>query len=224
VTRDTVQALRFRYELERKSGPNLPFLSEAGIALASLTAPTMVFSPLALGWRGSNLQMDEVGEMLGAFDVKDGWENVQQIAGRAGLGFLTARDSFGNALTARHNAAHSAAADIQPTDLEYFARDALGIALGYDAVVSRAARLVATVGTAEVTTGLLQDSIRIRLLERQLRGWIERLDGSPTTLRRGRSFHPLAAGARRRSRPRGDLLVVRDVFGAPYRWETIDVP
>jgi hypothetical protein len=162
--------------------------------------------------------------MLKAFEVADGWGNIQRLAGRAGLGSLTARDSFQNALQSRHVAAHQATANIQPTDLQFFARDAFGIALGYDAVICRAARLVAAGGTAAVATGLLQDDIRIRFLQKEQSGtWREMLDTSSTMVRRDPSFRRLEAGARRRAAGRRDLIVVLNQSGTPYRWATTDV-
>jgi hypothetical protein len=225
ITNETVRALAPQYDFAKRRGANLPrFLGEVGAALASLATPSTVFSPFALGYRGSNLRTDEVGDMLGAFEVVDGWSNIERLAGRIGVGSLTVRTSFDNALQSRHVAAHQATANIHPTDLQYFARDALGIALAFDAVVSRAARLVASGGSGAVTTGLLQDSIRVRFLAKDGTFWRERLDTSSSTIRRDRQFSRLQAAARKRAAARRDLIVVLDQFGSPYRWITTDLP
>jgi hypothetical protein len=226
ATDGSVRALRAQYDNVRRRGTNMPaYLADLGVALASLTGSSMTFSSLALGWRGSNLQTDEVGDMLGAFEVADGWTNIERMASRAGVGSLTVRTSFDNALESRHVAAHQATANVQPTDLQFFARDALGIALGYDAVLSRAARLVASGSSGAAPAGaLLQDSIRIRFLEKQSATWREHLEGSPSTIKRERVYARVEASARRHARASFDLIVILDTYSSPYRWITTDVP
>lgn len=226
ATGKTVRALAAHYDVRRRAGIDpAALLAEVGTSFVSLTSTETIFSPFALGWRSSNLSVDEVPEMLGAFGVKNGWGNIEAIARRAGFGFLVAEDSFKNAAVRRHEAAHQATAEIQPTDLQFFARDALGLALGYDAILCRSARLVAE-GSSGTTprNQLLADTVAIRFIERDGSSWREHLEGSANTIRRSQNYQSIESGARGRARARSQLLVVRDGYGNPYRWISTDVP
>ena len=226
VTHHTVRALGSRYDIIRRTEDVPSYLAALGGSFASLIEPELRFPHLSLGWRGSNLGTEEVKELLASLEVVDGWGNIERIAHRAGLGgTLSPQERFDTSLRSRHVAAHQATANIQPTDLQYFARDALGIALGFDAVASRGARLIAEGrSTGRPAMVDLQQTIRIRFLQPDARGWREYLEASQQTIRRGSRLSTLEGQARRRAQAHRDLLVVLDGRGNPYRWRSTDVP
>lgn len=225
MTGGAVRALGAQFDIRRRGGadPSL-VLEEVGRSFVSLTSREVVFWPLTLGWRGSNLGVEEISDMLGALSVQDPWRNIENIARRAGLGFLVARDAFVNASVLRNVAAHQATANVQPTDLEFFARNAFGFALGFDAMISRGARLVAEGATGGASGALLAMNVALRFLERDRGSWRERAEGRPRTVRRETNYRRLESSTRRRARARHDLIVVLNDYGQPYRWITTDVP
>ena len=226
ATRSTVKALGAQFDLRRRQGVDpAVFVSEVGRSFTSFTSTQTVFSDLMFGWRGSNLGVDEVPEILGAFGVRDGWANIERIGRRGGFGFLVARDAFVSAARLRHTSAHQVGANVQPTDLQFFARDAIGVALGFDTILSRGARLIASGASGATPEGvLLADRVRVRFLEKHGSTWRERVEGRSTTVRRDSSYQRIEGGARRRASTTSDVIVVLDKMGQPYRWITTDVP
>ncbi|HIF20703.1 MAG TPA: hypothetical protein EYQ27_02065, partial [Gemmatimonadetes bacterium] len=116
-----------------------------GVALdvASTGGPGYTLSQYTFGHTSSNLSSYLVKDMGLSFHLSDPWGQIGEVARRVGLGSPSHAEAFDQSLRNRHAAAHDADASTQPTDLTAFVQHALGIAIGTDAVFSRAARLIA---------------------------------------------------------------------------------
>lgn len=194
------------------------------VDVASTTGPTFALSAYSLGFENSNLTSHSVKEIGGAFGLNDPWRQIGRVAQRVGLSSPSHEEAFGQAMRNRHLAAHQAAARTEPTDLSAFVRHAKGIALGFDAIVSRAARLLVEDTSRFLRSdGLVDGGLRIRFFDEGADGYWRDIPESKATHRKAKTRSPLDAEALTRARRNQELWVVRDASKIPFEWYATDI-
>jgi hypothetical protein len=112
------------------------FLVGVAEEVASTPTASPAISKWSLGYGASNLQVDEVPEILKAFEVEGSWECLNELARRAGSGGLSLRDGFREISKRRHNAAHDGSALIPLSDLKNAPDQVLATTFAFDAACS----------------------------------------------------------------------------------------
>ena len=90
------------------------------------------------GYSNSNISKDEIKKILKAFKIQDSWNKQTALASILGITSLPLENSFDNAASRRHKAAHDTSSIIPIVDLIQFVNEALAIALTFDSFLSYA--------------------------------------------------------------------------------------
>jgi hypothetical protein len=225
----TSEAMRAAYEhskmIKRRGEDPLPMLQQAAGEIASTGRGPLVISKYGLGYSGSNLATDDVSGILTCLQVADAWREIDDIAGRCGAGSLSLREAYLNGHNLRNAAAHDPGANIQPSDLQAFCTQAFSIALGFDILGSRAARLL-RLGDSRVLAGRvrLTGAIDLRFLQERTRGYAEIREGARRANRVTIDLEDAWKFAAASATPRGEPVVLCDKAGRPIDWMVTDVP
>lgn len=131
--------------------------------VASTATSSYGISPLAFAHEQSNLSSEDIVETLQAFKVTNPWSTLVGVARRCGVGVLALKEAFEAASGRRHEAAHKADADIEYSDLKDYDVEALGVAVGFDLLISRALRQLLEANAAYLSTnGIVGSTTRNR--------------------------------------------------------------
>lgn len=179
ATMGAMKAARSRADMAKNAGEDAQsLLQEAAAHVASTAGGALQLSRFSLGYLGSNISSNEISGILSTFHAADAWNEITSIASRCGSGSMPLKSAYDQAIQLRHSAAHRPDANVQPRDLQNFCSQAVAIALGFDVIASRAARLIRD-GDPNISKGKVKISgdIRIRFLDAELRGCVERKEG-----------------------------------------------
>ena len=206
----------------RRAGTSLDEIQSIGASLASTKRQPYRLSPLGL-FALRNVSKEDIADGLKAFGVTNVWPSINSIAARAALPGLALSDEYDAAHNRRNEAAHDGQANVLQGDLQGFAMPAIAIALGYDALISRAARLLSD-GTMTKTSLVTINSvdIRLRTIDRLANGWEEVQEGGPAVAS-GNRLSVLRSSARQRALVSRDLMVIRPATRIAVEWETTDL-
>ncbi len=191
--------------------------------VASTATSSYTISPFAFAHEQPNLSSEDIEETLHAFKVANPWSTIVGIAGRCGVGIFTLKSAFEAAAARRHKAAHKADADIEYSDLKDYDVEALGVAIGFDLLVSQALRqLLDTNATYLSKSGLVAGKhISIRFLRHDgTKWWREVVNDNTKAFRRSQDFEELKVETISRARRQSQAVVVQDQRGLPVAWYT----
>ncbi|XUL89189.1 hypothetical protein ACQ86D_23210 [Streptomyces galilaeus] len=225
ATMGAMKAVRVRAEMAKNAGQDpISLLQEAGQHVASTAAGALQLSRYSLGYSGSNVSSNEVAQILTAFHAMDAWNEITLIAGRCGAGSMPLKAAYDQAMQLRHAAAHNADANTQPRDLQTFCSQAISIALGFDVVASRAARLLKE-GDPEILVKKVRvsDGLVIRFLDRETKGCVERKEGTARAIKITKDPDEALKRAVRNAQKAFEPVVSRDARGLPISWIATDV-
>lgn len=226
ATAGALNAVRLRAEMARRSGEDpIPLLQEVSSHIASTAGGTLQISQYSLAYSGSNVSSVEISDAIGAFNAGDAWNEITSIANRCGAGGLPLKDAYDQATQLRHSAAHRPDADIQPRDLQSFCQQAIAIALGFDIIASRAARLLRK-GDAEllIQKSKLATSITLRFLDCDDHIITERKEGRKSAVRISRDgdIDSALKKALLSAEKNADPVILRDSRLLPFSWRIPD--
>jgi hypothetical protein len=223
TTIGVIRALNFQIGLIRSNDEKdvTSFVQRHARLVASTSETGYQLSGLALGAMRSNLNHEDVKQMLHTFRIKDPWGKIDKIASRVGLGAPSLQDAFKGAMRRRHEGAHKADADPETTDLQFYYNQALGIAIGFDALISYGLKYILDAnsdflsGSQEVE----QSKIPFRFVDQSDNGeWREVAEGKLRAYRVGDDFEHVKDNALARARSRSEILVVRNTNEIPRGW------
>lgn len=225
----TTEAMRAAYEhakmIRRRGEEPLSMIQQAAAEIASTGSAPLSISKYGLGYSGSNLATDDVSGILGSLQIADAWREIDRIAGRCGAASLSLKEGYINGYKLRNAAAHEPAANIQPSDLHAFCGQAFSIALGFDILGSRAARML-RLGNSVILGGraTLAGTIRIRFLRERSQGYAEIREGARKAVRVTAELDDAWKLAVAAAASSGEPIVLCDKAGRPTDWMITDVP
>lgn len=137
----TIKAVIFQLGIKDNSRDDIAYVQKMAGSIASTSTSSYEIPDIAFGYDASNLSDTMIEELLEALQIEKPWESIGQVAARAGVGTLRQRHraAFAELATRRHHAAHDPRSDIQPSELEAGLLDVVGLAVGFDALLSMAA-------------------------------------------------------------------------------------
>jgi hypothetical protein len=141
ATLNALRAINFQLQIRDAGRDDISYIQEMAGQIASTSTTSFDICGVTFGYESANLSEATIDTFLEAFFVEKPWQCIGQIASKAGIGPLGARHraAFTDMALRRHRAAHDPTADFQPSELHSAALDAVGIALGFDAILSFAA-------------------------------------------------------------------------------------
>ena len=215
------RALAHFGELKRRQGEDyVSFVQNHSQLIASTVSSSYEISGMALGWTGANLSDGDIKEIMRAFRIKDGWGNIDIVAKRVGLASPSHREAFSQAAVRRHKAAHSARTDTEVSHLVSFVPQAIGIALGFDALMSRSLKRLLEHDSAYLAdSGQVQASdVQTRFIDPTACNWREIKEGAKRAVSRGEVKEDLIKKCLARPDARDDVVIVRDSSLRPSNW------
>ncbi|MDF9871000.1 hypothetical protein [[Kitasatospora] papulosa] len=224
ATMGAMKAARDRAQMAKSGGEDhLALLQEAAAQIASTAGGSLQISRFSLGYSGSNVSSGEIASILTALNVQDAWNEITTIAQRCGAGSLPLKPAYDQAMRLRHEAAHRPDANVQPWNLQEFCTQALAIALGFDVLASRAARLLRD-GDEEILRGKVKVSqgFKFRFLDIEARGFVERREGVSRAVKVTKDEEVAVKSAVTNSTKSEEPLVRRDSSSLPVRWFITD--
>lgn len=223
-----LEGLRFRVNMWGTTDPRSRQLVQGEAETIASTARTPYgFSAMMFGFDRSNLSPANLKEFLEVIGVGgDPWHHLTALASRVGLGGLPLRDGVVNGYQRRNASAHDADSQVTPQQIEDFLRDSLATALGFDAFLSRAARLLHEGNKVDLggRVKLLETDIRLRFIDPHAAGWRELKEGRRQAAAIHRSGQPDMSACVARARVEHEVVVTRDARQWPVNWTTTDCP
>jgi len=211
--------------LVREKEDPLPLLRATSLAWPARDQSPARVPAVGFLWSGSNVRSDDVASMLSALGVERPWDQLTDVAKRAGFTRVQSMDSlFAGVLRDRHHAAHRIEKDTLLLDIRSFPNSALAFALAFDAVACRAAALCRSQQLGQpATRAVTSADIRLRFLDDTGAGWSESVEGLAGRVATTARVTSAVAAAVRRTVPAGDVLVRRDRSLTPVWWRPGDL-
>lgn len=225
-----LEGLRFRVNMWGFTDPrSRQLVQDEAEAIASTARNPYGFSGMMFGFDRSNLSpaiIKDFLEVMGVGGGGDPWHHLTTLASRVGLGGLPLKDGVTNGYQRRNASAHDAGNQVTPQQIEDFLRDSLATALGFDAFLSRAARLLYEGNVVDLGVGkkLIATDIKFRFLDPHALGWREIKEGRQKAAAIHRSAAPNMAACAGRARSEYEVIVTRDARSWPIAWTTTDCP
>lgn len=220
TTFEAISALSYQLSIRAKAD-RVTYVQEHAQKIASTATGAYELTPHALGYDQANLPEDAIRAVLKSFLIDDPWGEMTRLASRIGLIALPLEETYRSAALRRNRAAHVAHADTPQTDLVQFTREALAIAISFDALLSRALDRMHSIDQAYLrgTARISAASISLRSVRQDGTVWRETTEGRATAVKVERNFDVLVPLARARAAGAKDLLVVYDTGGEIKSWE-----
>lgn len=138
VTINALKGISSRADmLRRNSGDYILFVQEETNFIASTKNTNFEFSAYSIGWDKSNLNDDDIKQILSIFNVDGGWEAIKQLSILFNCSLIDPKNSFKNFATNRHKSAHNTTTDSAMVDLMNFENQSKIIALCFDCLLSK---------------------------------------------------------------------------------------
>lgn len=194
--------------------------SESAIIASSLNT-TYQISQYSIGWDGSNLRVDDIGDIFKCFSIEAGWLAIDNLSGRLDLAILSSKEAFKNAAQRRHDAAHNIDAVVYSVHLESFIREAYVIAIGFDLLMSTAYHKI-HIGDNDYlnnATKITAGDIALRTISFDGNRWREYREGGRRAVKTAETKEELWPNALLRAKNNNEFLLSMDSDGFPSKWE-----
>lgn len=229
-TVNVINVLNSRLRLATALGDDpIPIIQEQGMHLEStIGASNLQLSPLTLDVAGSNLAVGDIRDMLLTLGVAEPWRHIDLVAQAAGFPVINLQNAFRELLRNRNQAAHDGTYEATSVGVRSMANTIAAIAFAFDALGSRACRLVST-GDQNHRSGnspIRSQDIRFIYICQVGGRWKVFLGNvSGTTRRVLPTVEDALIFASQHSIARNhEVLVVGDGSSPPSRWATTDLP
>ncbi|WP_082356708.1 HEPN domain-containing protein [Pseudomonas nunensis] len=220
ATIEAVSALSYQLSIRQKAD-RISYIQEQALKLASTANTAYELTPHAFGYNQANVQDGTILDILKSFKIENPWGQMSQLSSRLSLTALPLNETFKGASLRRHRAAHVAHADTPQTDLSQFVREAFAVAIGFDALISKAlSRLKAhDLDYLSGNTTIDSTSIKIRTIKPESGFWKEMVDNRTKAVKVERNLDVLMPLAKSRAAASSNLLVEFNSSGQINYWE-----
>jgi len=219
TTYGAVLALNYQLGLRDKQD-KITFVQEHAQKISSTTNNGYQLTSLAFGFGQANLNAETVKNILGSFNIDNPWTQITKIASSLGLAALPLQESFTNAASRRHRAAHVAGADTPQGDISQFVNEAIAIAVGYDFLLSKAFNMIKNLDSAYLNgeSKIKADDIVYRVVRHSDSKWKEHITGRVKAFRTSRDLVSLSNEAKRRAIMSDQFYIQFDKNGLIDDW------
>ncbi|CAB3699886.1 hypothetical protein [Trinickia soli] len=220
TTFEAVSALSYQLNIRPKQD-RIAYMQDQAQKIASTASAAYELMPHALAFDQANVQDETIKLILKSFHIDDPWGEMSRLSSRLGLTALPLDETYRMAAQRRHRAAHVANADTPQADLHQFTIDATGIAIGFDALLTRALERMRArdsrylQGIQKVSS----NSLTVRAVRPHGARWRETVEGRTTAVKIGTSLDSLLPAARSRCARGKNLLVVFESGSQVREWD-----
>ncbi len=141
TTLGALEGVRFRLKFEAPTN-RVAWLVANLTPIVGATSNVQQLSEYSFGYAASNIDEEDVAEILKSFGVEAPWSQVTSLTSRCRVAILDAQADFVAMRKRRHASAHALAGQVLFSELESSLRSSLGICLAFDLLLSHAAALI----------------------------------------------------------------------------------
>lgn len=219
TTYEAISALSFQLSLHDKSA-KISYIQDQAKKIASTSGSNYELTSHAFGYDQSNVNNETIKKILLCFQVDDPWRQMTLISSRIGLTGLPLDESYKNASTRRHKAAHVANSDTPEVDLIQYVKEAFGIAMSFDFLLSHAVNLIRTsdLNYLNGTNRITSNSISLRFVKYQDSNWKELLEGQSRAIRSSVNLIQIQSDAKNRAARNRNSYIEFDENGVISDW------
>jgi len=221
--------LRVAADKVQWAGPGLPdavaFTSALGRSLIASSGPIHL-SPLTWQWRGSNMGIADLNDMLRLFHVQAPWQTLTNISLRADFPVTDAKAAVTNLLQERNSSAHDSGHQV--SNLIARAAPAQLLALGFstDVLISLAAHQIRLASQEywRDTNWLNSDKLKFRFVRFRTKEWAEVLEGRSKAARLNHDRDAASKSAFSASLGKLEVVVFQNSARQVLDWTYPDAP
>ncbi|WP_199580254.1 hypothetical protein [Blastococcus sp. TBT05-19] len=205
----------------------LALLEDTAVSWITRRNGGMQLSELTFRWAGSNMQAEDLVDILQAVTIEKPFESMTSIIKRFGLPLQgTVKELLQSLARNRHSAAHAPSPGIPAVSLRSMPNDLVTLALAFDVLISRGAA-AGHRSDADFRQGkaVKVSSIGLRTVTR-LHGdeWRELKVGNQRGTRPVGSLVDVKAALLSKRAKTGDVLLFLERDGSVSDWTTTDLP
>lgn len=218
ATVDAIKAINYQMTLPHIAD-RVRYAQDYGERVASTKGAPFQLAEIAFFHSSPNISKEHFQAALSAFDVEKAWPQVSGLSSRIGTSAVPAENVFLSLAQRRHRAAHDAGASVSELDLSQSLRDAVGLAVSFDILISKATPRMCNraSGTAPLPA-FEQSRIPLRFIKFNRRRFVEIKEGASRGVRANSDALALLPSAAARAARESGVLVVYDETGIPSHW------
>lgn len=220
VTVDAIYALTKIVKNEQTIEDKIDLIQKETLKISSTANTAYDLTEYAFGYKYSNLDKEEIKNILIAFSIKDGWRNMSEISSRIGLTSFPLDNSFSNAAIRRHNAAHVAISNTPINDLRQFISEAYGIAISFDSLLSKALSHIKKHNTQYLSGAINIDknNIKLSFIKYENNFWKYKRDAQPRCVKKGKDKKALFAEIIHKVQSNEETIIIYDEYNNIMDW------
>jgi len=225
TTLNAIDSIKSRAIYLKRSGKDwLTFIQQETHKISSTSTSRYRLSNYSLGWDKSNVRSDDISLWLKILRIEGGWQTIQKITSKAEVTLVSPESIYQAAIERRHSAAHDPASDALYTDLTQFTNDAKAISLAFDTLVTKVLteinkpNLLLLSGNKKIS----DSDIDFRFIINDGIYWREYKNTSRRALKRSKSLNLAIKEAKKRAKPKGEILVIKNNLNSIVDWLYMD--
>lgn len=198
------------------------FIQQEVVKLTSVAASPYQASALGYGSEKSNIDQADIPTFLASFQVKGGWDSIEQITNLIGCSLMAPGTFFSNAAARRHNAAHNPLASALHPDIEQYCISVKALALAIDFLLSRAAKyIIANDANYLINKKKVEPTdVAFRFIRRINSGFVEMSQNNTKGIARFANETDAINSLTSRANYQNQMIVVVDYPGKVLNWYT----
>lgn len=221
-TVDVLKSVMRIANFESNRGDKISFVQNETRIISSSLNTSYDLNKYTFGFSNSNINKDEIKKILKAFNISDSWNKQTALGSIIGITSLPLENSFTNAASRRHQAAHDTSSTIPIGDLIQYINEAIAIALTFDALLSHSKAKLINNNTAFLsnTTIIDQNSISISFIKKETNRWKYKRRGRAHAVRTETDKNNLLTAVVPISRANNECLIIYDESNKIIDWYT----
>lgn len=162
-----LRTLSFRAGLEKKEGGDYKLLIQDESLKIHSTKGIGIFelSKFSFFHSSSNISATEIPDFLKALGINGGWATLKQVSDAIGGGLLDLSQSYNNAASRRHSAAHTTSFYYNITWISNIKNDILAITASFDILITARCRQVNSNPGNRLDSHDINNALNYRFLE-----------------------------------------------------------
>ena len=190
--------------------------------IASTANTAYDLSEYSFGYKNSNINSADIGQIMGSFYIKESWRHMTRISSRIGLTSFPLDNSFENAARRRHRAAHNSTTNTPIVDLEQFISEAFGIAISFDSLLVKSLNLICAHNTTYLTGGIFIDNAMVNLsfIKKENGLWKYKRENQARAIKNNTDKTILKPLVISLAQSRNETLIIYDENGHIEEWQS----
>jgi len=220
ATFEAVSALSYQMSI-RNRDERAVYIQEQAQKIASTATTNYEITEHAFAYSQANVSDDVIASILRYFNISSPWQQMTALSSRLQLTALPLVESYKNAVRRRHRAAHVAVADTPQGDIEQFVKEAFAIAIGFDALLTKAVSKINSYDPSYLVENKKLDAsdIKFRKIQYVNSHWKEFVEGRSRAHRVNADLSILKPEALHRSSEAQEVYVEWDCDGQISDWK-----